>query len=218
MSAPEAGAAVPDPVTTQAATVVSTWNVANALTAMRLLLVPVFGWLLLHDGGQDPRWRWAAAATFALAAVTDRVDGELARRRQLVTDVGKIADPIADKALVGTALVGLSLLGDLPWWVTVVVLVREVGITLLRLVVIRHAVMPAGRGGKAKTVLQALAIVLYLLALPDPVHLVAVVVMAAAVGVTVVTGVDYVAQAWRLVRRSERSASRPGRADRGGSA
>jgi CDP-diacylglycerol--glycerol-3-phosphate 3-phosphatidyltransferase len=178
----EARGAVPAPASA------STWNIANGLTLLRLLLVPVFGWLLLARGGDDPGLRALAAATFAVAAVTDRVDGELARRRGLVTDVGKIADPIADKALMGTALVGLSLLGELAWWVTVVVITREVGITLLRFVVLRHGVMPAGRGGKAKTVLQALAVTLYLLPLPDAWAPVAVAVLAVAVTVTVVTG------------------------------
>jgi len=183
----------------------STWNEANALTGLRLLMVPLFGWMLLHDDGQDTRWRLAAAGTFAVAALTDRIDGELARRRHLVTDVGKIADPIADKALTGTALVGLSLIGELPWWVTAVVLVREVGITLMRFVVIRHGVMPAGRGGKAKTALQGLAILLYVLPLPGAVQPVAVAAMAAAVLVTVGTGVDYLVKAWRLVDGSERT-------------
>jgi CDP-diacylglycerol--glycerol-3-phosphate 3-phosphatidyltransferase len=186
----------------------SAWNVANGLTLLRLLLVPVFAWLLLARGGDDSRLRALAAAAFAIAAVTDRIDGQLARRRGLVTDVGKIADPIADKALMGTALVGLSILGELPWWVTVVVLVREIGITLLRLVVLRHGVMPAGRGGKAKTVLQAFAVTLYLLPLPAAWHPVEVAVMALAVVLTVVTGVDYVVKAWRLVRTSPRTAAR----------
>ena len=186
----------------------SAWNVANGLTLLRLLLVPVFAWLLLARGGDDRTLRALAAAAFAVAVVTDRVDGELARRRHLVTDVGKIADPIADKALMGTALVGLSILHELAWWVTAVVLVREIGITLLRLVVLRHGVMPAGRGGKAKTVLQALAVTLYLLPLPTAWHPVALVVMAVAVTVTVVTGLDYVVKAWRLVRTSPRTAAR----------
>ena len=215
MSTPDAGATLSAGAATPAPA--STWNVANGLTAVRLLLVPVFAWLLLHGDGQDPRWRGAAAAVFVLAAATDRVDGELARRRMLVTNVGKIADPIADKALMGTALVGLSMLGELPWWVTVLVLVREVGITVLRLVVIRHAVLPAGRGGKAKTVLQALAIVLYLLPLPDAAQPVAATVMAVAVVVTVGTGVDYLVQAWRLVRADgparQRSGAGPGHGD-----
>jgi CDP-diacylglycerol---glycerol-3-phosphate 3-phosphatidyltransferase len=201
------GAGVPDPAADPVARA-SNWNVANALTALRLLLVPLFGWLLLVDGGDNPRYRVLVALVFAVAAVTDRVDGELARRRGLVTDVGKIADPIADKALMGTALVGLSLLGELAWWITVVVLVREIGITLLRLVVLRHGVMPAGRGGKAKTAFQALAIVLYRLPLPAALHLVAEVVMAVAVVLTVVTGADYVVKAWRLTRTSPRARAR----------
>jgi CDP-diacylglycerol--glycerol-3-phosphate 3-phosphatidyltransferase len=185
---------------------VSTWNVANALTAFRLVLVPVFAVLLMHDGGEQAPWRVAAFAAFALASVTDRFDGELARRRGLVTDVGTIADPIADKALIGAALVGLSALDELPWWVTVLVLVREIGITVLRFVVIRHGIMPASRGGKVKTFLQALAIGLYLLPLSGAAHTVAEVVMAVAVVVTVATGADYLLRAVRLRRTSERTA------------
>jgi CDP-diacylglycerol--glycerol-3-phosphate 3-phosphatidyltransferase len=180
--------------------------VANGLTAFRLLLVPLFAVLLMHDDGNDATWRVAAFATFAVASVTDRFDGEHARRRGLVTDVGTIADPIADKALTGAALVGLSLLGELPWWVTGLVLAREVGITVLRFVVIRHGVMPASRGGKVKTFLQGLAIGLYLLPLSGGAHTVAQVVMAVAVVVTVVTGADYLLRAARLRRTSERTA------------
>ena len=205
---PAGADARPDPAGAPSAPSASTWNVANALTAIRLLLVPLFGWLLLLDCGDDRRWRTLAAVVFVVAVLTDRIDGELARRRGLVTDVGKIADPIADKALMGMAFIGLSLLGELPWWVTVVVLVREIGITLLRLVIIRHGVMPAGRGGKAKTALQALAVTLYLLPLPDAWHPLAVAVMALAVLVTVVTGLDYVIKAWRLTRTSPRTQAR----------
>jgi CDP-diacylglycerol--glycerol-3-phosphate 3-phosphatidyltransferase len=187
---------------------VSTWNLANGLTAFRLVLVPVFAALLMHDGGGHASWRVAAFAAFAVASITDRFDGELARRRGLVTDVGTIADPIADKALTGAALVGLSLLGELPWWVTVVVLVREVGITALRFVVIRHGVMPASRGGKVKTFLQGLAIGLYVLPLSGAAHTVAEVVMGAAVVVTVVTGLDYLTRAATLRRTSERTAQK----------
>ena len=184
---------------------VSVWNIANALTALRLLLVPVFWVLLIHQDGADPAWRTAAFAVFAVASLTDRYDGELARRRGLVTDVGKIADPIADKALIGAALIGLSMLAEISWWVTVVVLVREVGVTALRFVVIRHGVIAANRGGKAKTLLQTVAIGLYVLPLGGVLHAVAAVVMAVAVIVTVVTGAHYVAQAVRLRRTSIRA-------------
>src|SRR5262249_11353947 len=142
---------------------VSAWNVANALTVFRLALVPVFLLALFAGSGHDVGWRIVACAIFALASITDRIDGELARKRGLITEFGKLADPIADKALIGAALIGLSVLGDLPWWVTVVVLVRDVGVTLLRFWVIRHGVIPASRGGKLKTLLQAVATGLFIL-------------------------------------------------------
>ena len=183
-------------------------NVANLLTVSRLILVPVFLLTLFAGDGHATGWRVVATAVFTVASITDNLDGRLARKLGLVTDFGKIADPIADKALTGTALVGLSMLGDLSWWVTVVVLVREIGITLLRFVVIRHGVMPAGRGGKVKTAVQALAILLYILPLTGTAHAIAVVVMACAVVLTVATGIDYLAQAYRLRATSERTRSR----------
>ena len=197
---------------------VSPWNVANALTGVRLLLVPLFAWLLFIDDGDRPGWRVAAWAVFALAAVTDLADGDLARRRGLVTDVGKIADPIADKALTGTALVGLSLLGELWWPVTVVILVREVGVTLLRFWVIRHGVIPASRGGKLKTLLQGVAIGLFVLPHPGVLFWLAALVMVAALVVTVATGVDYVSRATTLRRTSARAVARRERRAAGGPA
>ncbi|WP_298991704.1 CDP-alcohol phosphatidyltransferase family protein [uncultured Pseudokineococcus sp.] len=194
----------------------SAWNLANALTLLRVLLVPLMAALLLVDGGQDDGWRLAAAAAFGVAIATDKVDGEVARRHDLVTDFGKLVDPIADKALVGTALVLLSVLGELPWWVTVLVLGREVGVTLLRFVVIRWGVIPASRGGKLKTVLQSLAIALYLLPTPDVLAGwkpgLALGVMLLAVVVTVVTGADYVVSAVRLRREGRREQAARGRA------
>lgn len=183
----------------------SNWNIANALTALRIALVPLFAALLLHDDGQDAGWRIAATVAFAAAVTTDRIDGELARNRGLVTNLGKIADPIADKALIGAALISLSLLGELWWTVTALILARELGITLMRFVVIRHGVMPAGRGGKAKTVAQAAAIMLYLAPLPESVQPLAVAVMGLAVLLTLATGLDYVIQAYRLREGSERT-------------
>jgi CDP-diacylglycerol---glycerol-3-phosphate 3-phosphatidyltransferase len=192
---------------------VSAWNIANALTVLRIALVPVFGWLLLFDGGHETRYRILAAIVFAIASLTDRIDGDIARARGIVTDFGKVSDPIADKALMGTALVGLSVLGELPWWVTLVVLVREVGITAMRFVVIRHGVMPAGRGGKLKTMLQtlslgALTFPLWVLPFGSAWLLVAYVVLGAALVMTVGSGVDYVFKAARLRETSERTLAR----------
>jgi len=178
----------------------SVLNVPNALTILRLLLVPVFAWLLLREGGEDATSRVWSAAVFVAASLTDLVDGELARRQGQVTTFGKVADPIADKALTGTALVGLSYLGELPWWVTVVILVREIGVTLLRFWVIRRGVIPASRGGKAKTVAQMVAIFMYLLPLSGWLVPAREVVMGVAVLLTIGTGIDYVARALRLRR------------------
>lgn len=180
----------------------SNWNIANALTALRLVLVPFFGWSLLADDGESTGLRILALAVFLVAAITDRFDGELARNRGLVTDFGKLVDPIADKALMGMAFVGLSILGELWWWVTILVLAREIGITLLRFWVIRHGVIAASPGGKLKTVLQMVALALYIAPLPAELLIVAHVIMAAAVLVTLVTGVDYVARALVLRRRA----------------
>lgn len=188
----------------------SAWNIANGLTVLRLLLVPVFGWLLLWDDGHQAGARWWAFAVFVVAMVTDRIDGDIARSRGLITDFGKVADPIADKALVTMALVGLSMIGDIPWWITVVITVREWGITAMRFWVIRHGVMAAGRGGKVKTLLQALALGFFVLprfSLPfsGALDLVAWVTLVAALVVTVVTGVDYAVDAFRLRRTSPRA-------------
>jgi CDP-diacylglycerol--glycerol-3-phosphate 3-phosphatidyltransferase len=177
------------------------WNVPNALTTLRIVLVPVFAWMLLAHPG-EAGWRVATAAVFLVAILTDSLDGHLARKHDLVTRFGKLADPIADKALTGMAFIGLSVIGELWWWVTIVILVREWGITVMRFVVLRYGVMAAGRGGKLKTVLQAVAVMLYLLPLPGWAHLVAVAVMLLAFLVTVVTGLDYVREAVVLRRRA----------------
>jgi CDP-diacylglycerol--glycerol-3-phosphate 3-phosphatidyltransferase len=171
-------------------------NAANALTMLRLALVPVFVACLLAGG---VGWRIAAFFAFGVASLTDLLDGRIARSRGLITDFGKLADPIADKALTGSALVTLSALGELPWWVTVVILAREISVTVLRFWVIRRGVIAASRGGKLKTLLQVVAIALYVL--QGPFAVVRAVVMAAAVAVTLVTGVDYAVRAVRLHRR-----------------
>ncbi|MDD1478154.1 MULTISPECIES: CDP-diacylglycerol--glycerol-3-phosphate 3-phosphatidyltransferase [Micrococcaceae] len=181
------------------------WNLPNILTMLRIVMVPFFVWFLLLDApglvAQNGVWRWIAGATFAVAIYTDKLDGDIARSRGLITDFGKIADPIADKLLIGSALVMLSLLQELPWWVTILILVREWGITALRFVVIRYGVIPASRGGKLKTVTQTAAIFLYILPLAPIVPwlgVVAFVVMMAALAITVWTGGEYVIEALKL--------------------
>ncbi|MGV0098658.1 CDP-diacylglycerol--glycerol-3-phosphate 3-phosphatidyltransferase [Streptomyces californicus] len=194
----------------------SLWNIANILTMVRLLLVPGFVLLLFHNGGYDPAWRSFAWAAFAIAMITDLFDGHLARTYNLVTDFGKIADPIADKAIMGAALVSLSILGDLPWWITGVIIARELGITLMRFWVIRHAVIPASRGGKLKTLAQGTAAGMYVLALTGPLATLRFWVMMVAVVLTVVTGLDYVRQAVVLRRQglaAERAAAAARAAD-----
>jgi CDP-diacylglycerol--glycerol-3-phosphate 3-phosphatidyltransferase len=185
----------------------SNWNIANALTMLRLLLVPVFGWLLI-SGDDSVAWRWAALAVFVVASITDQVDGHLARKHDLVTDVGAVADPIADKLLTGVAFVGLSILGELWWWATIVILLREWGVTLLRFWVIRHGVISASPGGKLKTTLQIAVLIAYMVPLPEGVDEAVNpawgwtldTVLVATVLITVATGVDYVARAIALRR------------------
>jgi CDP-diacylglycerol---glycerol-3-phosphate 3-phosphatidyltransferase len=188
------------PVEAPAVEPVGLVNVANALTVLRICLVPVFVVCLVAGGTV---WRLGALAAFGGASLTDFLDGQLARKRGLVTDFGKIADPIADKALIGAALITLSVIGELPGWVTGLILARELGITALRFAVIRRGVIAASQGGKLKTLLQIIAICLYVL--PSSNGVLAVireVVMAAALVVTLVTGVDYVIRAMRLSRLS----------------
>jgi CDP-diacylglycerol--glycerol-3-phosphate 3-phosphatidyltransferase len=137
---------------------VSNFNIANVLTTLRIVLVPFFGWALLQDGGDSTLWRWVAFGIFAVALITDKVDGDLARKHNLITDFGKIADPIADKAITGMAFIALSIVGDVWWWVTIVVLLREWSVTLLRLSVLKDVVIAASQSGKIKTTLQAVAL------------------------------------------------------------
>jgi len=183
----------------------SNFNIANALTLLRILGVPLFGWLLLSEDGQSVQLRLWAFVAFVLLMITDRIDGDLARRHNLVTNFGKLADPIADKALTGMAFVGLSIIGQLWWWVTIVVLVREWGITLMRFVVKKYGVMPASQGGRVKTTLQAVAIGGYLLpfeiwdtTFTHVLRVLTHVTMAGALAVTLGTAVLYIRDARKL--------------------
>lgn len=178
----------------------SVWSVPNLITYLRILFVPALVAALIIDAGEHGAWRWVAAGIFIVGIASDAVDGYLARSRNLISNVGKLLDPIADKAITGTTMVMLSILGELPWWVTIVILVRELGITIWRLIEARRIVLPAGRGGKLKTVVQALALSLALLPLPallgDWMHWVNTIFMGAALILTVWSGADYLVRAY----------------------
>ncbi|HIW67572.1 MAG TPA: CDP-diacylglycerol--glycerol-3-phosphate 3-phosphatidyltransferase [Candidatus Dietzia merdigallinarum] len=174
-------------------------NIANVLTVLRIILVPVFVVVFFIDGAQDAWWRVGAFAVFAIAMMTDYVDGYLARKLGLVTDFGKIADPIADKALMAAAMISLSLVHELFWWVTIVILVREIGITLWRFFGVDH-VVAASKGGKLKTVTQTLGVGLLILPLPYWVWPGEWLIMGVAVALTVYTGIDYVVKARQAAR------------------
>ena len=191
-----------------AATPVSNWNAPNIITGARIIATPFFLWMLLADHGDLGPWRWAAAAFFVLAIATDAWDGHIARSRGLITNLGQLLDPIADKFLVGTALVGLSILNELPWWITIVVLVREVGITVHRLMIASDVVVAAAWMGKLKTVAQSVAITLALLPLASvmgdaaPIAIWAnIITMAIAVVLTIASGIDYIVAFVRGGRR-----------------
>ncbi len=181
-------------------------NIANIITVVRILLAPLFVWMLLADNGELGALRYAAAALFVFAIVTDALDGYLARSRNLVTDLGKILDPIADKVLVGAALVALSLLGELWWWVTIVILVREFGITVYRFVALRDRVIAADWAGKVKTVAQAVGVSLLLfpfwVALGDWYLWLGWIVIGIALMLTVYSGIEFLVKASRSGRRS----------------
>jgi CDP-diacylglycerol--glycerol-3-phosphate 3-phosphatidyltransferase len=191
---------------------VSNWNAANIITVARILFAPAFIWLLLISTDQaSDVTRWVAAGLFVLGMATDGIDGFIARRYNLVTDLGKILDPIADKVLTGGALIALSILGELPWWVTVLILVREVGITIFRMAVISDQVIPASRGGKIKTVVQFVAITAALMPLSAlwgaPMDIVNTVLMTLVVIITLATGIDYLVDGVRQQRKLAAAAS-----------
>lgn len=179
---------------------VSNWNVPNVLTALRMVMVPVFAWVLL-SWPDDPTMRWVATAIFVVAIATDALDGRIARKYNLVTNFGKLWDPIADKALTGMAFVGLSILAELPWWITIIILVREWGITVLRWAIMKYGVMAANRGGKLKTVMQSVALIMFLPGLqflPAPWGWVAWAAMILCFVLTVLTGLDYLREANKM--------------------
>lgn len=189
---------------TQRANKHSNWNLPNALTSIRIIVIPLFAWLVLRGDDQHTGWMWWSFIVFAALMITDKLDGDIARARGIVTDFGKIADPIADKALMTAALVCLNITDALPWWVTVVILIRELGITVWRVFQLKAGhVVPASKGGKIKTTLQALAVSLYLIPLPHWLDFPIFLVMFAAVVVTVWTGAQYLLDSRQAKREAQ---------------
>jgi CDP-diacylglycerol---glycerol-3-phosphate 3-phosphatidyltransferase len=187
----------------------SNWNVPNVLTTLRIVMVPFFAWALLIDGGDSITWRCVAFVLFVVAMITDKIDGDLARKHNLITDFGKIADPIADKAITGMAFIGLSIVGDVWWWVTILVLLREWSVTLLRLSILKKVVIAAADLGKLKTTFQAIALATLCLPLRDPdlaswmevpgevLFYAAQACLAVAVALTLWSGWEFYRDVWR---------------------
>jgi len=171
-------------------------NLPNALTIFRILALPFCAWALFKEGGEDPTWQIIAWTSFFLLGLTDILDGRIARKRNQVSSFGAILDPIADKAFIGTALIGLSILGKLPWWVTAIILFREVGITILRLAVIKRQVIAANRGGKIKSLLQNFSVGFYILPLSESLYLPRDILLGVAIVITLTTGLDYLRSAF----------------------
>ena len=170
-------------------------NLPNVITLARIALAPVFIWVLFLFPAPSAPERWIVVALFVLASATDGVDGALARRRNQVTDLGKLLDPIADKVLIGGALVALSLLGQIDWWVTIVILFREIAITVYRLAVVKNRVIEASGGGKFKTIMQSVAVGFCLSPLASywwPLGLLQSGVLYFAMILTVISGAEYV--------------------------
>ena len=177
-----------------------TLNLPNALTILRLLALPFCAFALFKDGGVSSLWRIVAWFGFFLVGLTDLMDGRLARARNQVTNFGAFLDPVADKAAIGTAMIGLSIQGKLWWWVTAVILFREIAVTVLRLVVIRSGVISATKGGKLKTMMQGFGIGFYILPLPSWLHIPRDIFMAATIAITLLTGWDYFRRAAKRER------------------
>ena len=137
---------------------VSRPNLPNSLTIFRVLALPFCAYALFRNGGNDTDWRIIAFTLFFIVGLSDVLDGKIARDRNQITELGKLLDPIADKAMLATATIGASILGMLPWWITIVFLIRESAVTILRFAVLKKGVIPASRGGKLKSFFQSFGV------------------------------------------------------------
>ncbi|CAN1645070.1 PgsA Phosphatidylglycerophosphate synthase [Candidatus Nanopelagicaceae bacterium] len=138
----------------------------NTLTLTRILLIPTGVYTLFYDGGDNSTFQLISYAIFFTLGMTDIVDGRWARHSNRITPLGTFLDPVADKALIGAAMISLSILDRFPWWITILILTREIGITLFRLLVIKNGVIPASKGGKIKTLTQNFGVGFFILPLP----------------------------------------------------
>jgi CDP-diacylglycerol--glycerol-3-phosphate 3-phosphatidyltransferase len=167
-------------------------NLPNALTIARILALPFCAWALFKNGGNDPDWQIIAWCMFFVVGMTDVLDGRIARKRNQISSFGTLVDPIADKAFIATALIGLSILERMPWWVTIVILAREVGITILRLAVIKRGIIAASKGGKIKSLLQNFSVGFYMLPLPEYLFVPRDILLGLAIVLTMTSGYEYV--------------------------
>lgn len=175
-------------------------NLPNALTIARILALPFCAWALFKNGGDDSTWQVIAWCMFFVVGMTDVLDGRIARKRNQISPLGTLLDPIADKAFIATALIGLSILEKMPWWVTIVILTREIGITILRLAVINRGIIAASKGGKIKSLLQNFSVGFYMLPLPDFLHIPRDILLGIAIVLTLTSGYGYI----RNVVKAER--------------
>jgi CDP-diacylglycerol--glycerol-3-phosphate 3-phosphatidyltransferase len=169
----------------------------NFITTLRIAFLPIGAYALFKNDGDDPTWQIISWWIFFVLGLSDILDGNLARSRNTITEFGKFLDPIADKAMIGTAMISLSILDRMPWWITIVIMAREVGITLFRLAVIKRGVIPANRGGKIKTFFQGFGIGFYVLPLNEDMFWFRDSFMAVAIILTLVTGAQYVFSAFK---------------------
>jgi CDP-diacylglycerol--glycerol-3-phosphate 3-phosphatidyltransferase len=168
----------------------------NFITVLRVLFVPVGAYTLFKNGGDDPTWQYISWCVFFVLGMSDVLDGNLARSRGKVTEFGKFLDPVADKFMIGTAMVSLSILDRMPWWITIVILAREIGVTIFRLSVIKRGVIPANKGGKVKAMMQGFGVGFYVLPLSPSLYWFRDGFMYIAVVLTIVTGAYYVKSAF----------------------
>jgi len=172
----------------------------NWLTVIRIAFIPAGVWTLFHS--QSNRWQCIAWSIFFTLGLTDIIDGHWARKSGRTTPLGAFLDPVADKALIGSAMISLVIQDRFSLAVTIIILTREIGITIFRLLVIRGGVIPASKGGKIKTFLQSFGVGFYILPLPHFLHPLRDGFMAVAVVITIWTGFDYIAQ-WFKARATK---------------